>query len=204
MEASLNYDRLSDALARLGFSQNAAEYHGALCGALCVKPPEEIDPLRVLDGESPAAEGGDPEQLLRRFSGQSLEAFDSPELVFSPLLPDDEEDLTGRVQALSSWCEGFLYGISTGRPLNLKHCSPELKEIIKDFTEFTHAGLDEDPENELEETAYAELVEYIRVGAQLVYLELSRADVIEKDLLSSALAPGAAPAGEPVVTQKLH
>ena len=78
------------------------------------------------------------------------------------------------MEALSAWCEGFLYGISTGKALNLKQCSPELKEILKDFTDFTRAGMDEDSDVELEEGAYAELVEYIRVGAQLVYMELRR------------------------------
>ncbi len=169
------YDRLSEALLRLGFTQDAAEYHGALCGALCVKAPGEIDPLRVLDFAEPSAGAGEAEteaRALRELCGHALDTFNSVELIFSPLLPDDEEELTLRVRALSSWCEGFLYGLSTGAKLDMKQCSPEFKEIVRDFTDFTHAGVDEGQETELEETAYAELVEYIRVGAQLVYMEL--------------------------------
>lgn len=174
------YDRLSEALLRLGYTQDAAEYHGALCGALCVKTPAEIDPLQVLESvEKPAVEGeGEVEaRTLRDVCGHALDTFNSVELVFSPLLPDDEEELMLRVRALSSWCEGFLYGLSSGTPLDLKKCSAEFREIVRDFTEFTHAGVDEDQDSELEETAYAELVEYIRVGAQLIYMELQgRAD----------------------------
>lgn len=167
------YDRLSEALLRLGFTQDAAEYHGALCGALCVKTPAEIDPLRVLEPAEQVPDEGESEaRTLRELCGHALDTFNSVELIFSPLLPDDEEALALRVRALSSWCEGFLFGLSTGTPLDLKKCSPEFKEIVRDFTDFTHAGVDEGQETELEETAYAELVEYIRVGAQLVYMEL--------------------------------
>lgn len=180
MSESLRYDQLAEALSRLGYAQDAAEYHGALCGALCVRPAEAIDPLRVLEGGAPDAASAAPAtETLRELRGQSEAAFSGAQMGFSPLLPDDEEDLEHRVRALSAWCEGFLFGLTTGAPLNMKQCSPELKEIIKDFTDFTHAGISEGEDEEIEETAYAELVEYIRVGAQLIYLELHERDVAE-------------------------
>lgn len=174
MKESLRYDELADALARLGFPQDAAEYHGALCGALCVREPAEIDPLRLLEGARGA--GADAEaaatQALARLRGESADAFSAAEMAFAPLLPDDEEELARRVRALGAWCEGFLYGLASGKPLSMQSVSPEFKEIVHDFTEFTKAGVGEDEDVELEETAYAELVEYIRVGAQLIYMEL--------------------------------
>ncbi|MCI0749219.1 MAG: UPF0149 family protein [Nevskiales bacterium] len=177
MSDVLRYDRLAEALSSLGFTQEAAEYHGALCGALCVRPAEEIDPLDLLESTNTAGENtAGAEQVLRHLCGQSLAAFTDAGTVLSPLLPDDEESLPRRVRALSAWCEGFLYGISTGRPIEMKRCTPEFKEILRDFTEFTHAGVDDGENVELEETAYAELIEYIRVGAQLVYLELHACD----------------------------
>lgn len=173
MTEPLRYDELAEALSHLGFTQNPAEYHGALCGALCVREPAEIDPLRLLEtaAQSSDASAG-AAQALHRLRGESAHAFTDSELGFAPLLPDDQEDLPQRVRALSAWCEGFLFGLSSGRALAMKHCSPEFKEIVKDFTEFTRAGVSEDEDMELEETAYAELVEYIRVGAQLIFLEL--------------------------------
>ncbi len=55
--------------------------------------------------------------------------------------------------------------------LDLKKLSDEAREIIQDLTEFTQAAVgDEDPD--IEEGAYTELVEYVRVGAQLLYMEL--------------------------------
>ena len=172
MKESLRYDELADALARLGFKQEPAEYHGALCGALCVREPAEIDPLRLLEGGISGDSQAAPAQALHRLRGESVDAFTDSELGFAPLLPDDEEDLSRRVRALGAWCEGFLYGLASGKPLSMKSVSPEMKEIVSDFTEFTKAGVGDDEDEELEETAYAELVEYIRVGAQLIFMEL--------------------------------
>lgn len=182
MSEALHYDDLAEALARLGYAQDAAEYHGALCGALCVKPPEAIDPLGVLSRESggQAGEPGDA-QALRALCGQSIEALTGGEMRFTPLLPDDDEELAHRVRALSAWCEGFLLGLSSGKRLDMQQASAELKEIVRDFTEFTHAGVADDEDTELEETAYAELVEYIRVGAQLVFLEMHERNAATRD-----------------------
>ncbi|MGQ0587588.1 MAG: UPF0149 family protein [Gammaproteobacteria bacterium] len=172
MSETLRYDELAEALSRLGFTQDAAEYHGALCGALCVKEPVEIDLLKLLEGAKGAGDAAAAAQALTRLRSESANAFSDAELGFEPLLPDDEEELQKRVQALSAWCEGFLYGLASGKPLSMKSVSPEMKEIVSDFTEFTKAGVGDDEDTELEENAYAELVEYVRVGAQLIYLEL--------------------------------
>jgi uncharacterized protein YgfB (UPF0149 family) len=173
MSEPLRYDELAEALSHLGYTQDAAEYHGALCGALCVKQPAEIDPLRILESSGRTDDGtGGAAQALHRLRGESANSFTDAALGFVPLLPDDEEELPHRVRALSAWCEGFLYGLTSGKPLSMKQCSAEFKEIVSDFTEFTRAGVGEEEDAELEETAYAELVEYVRVGAQLIYLEL--------------------------------
>jgi uncharacterized protein len=173
MNEPLRYEQLTETLLRLGFSQDAAEFHGALCGALCVRSPDEIDPLRLLSAAgAPAADALDAEQTLRRLCGQSLEALNSSDMAFSLLLPGDEQALGERVRALSAWCEGFLFGLATRPGLNLKQCSGEAQEIIHDFTEFTRAMVFGGEDDEVEENAYTELVEYIRVGAQLVYMEL--------------------------------
>jgi uncharacterized protein len=172
MSDPVRYDELAEALTDLGFTQEAAEYHGALCGALCVKQPAEIDPLKVLEAPGRPDTNGTAAEALRRLRGEYANAFTDAALGFAPLLPDDDEELTDRVRALSAWCEGFLFGLASGQPLAMKDCSAEFKEIVNDFTEFTRAGIGDDEDAEVEETAYAELVEYVRVGAQLIYLEL--------------------------------
>jgi uncharacterized protein YgfB (UPF0149 family) len=94
---------------------------------------------------------------------------------FEPLLPDDESPLTLRADALSQWCQGFLYGLGSGTTPDPENVSIEAGEIIRDFTEITHVGVDANEENEENEVAYAEVVEFVRVGVQLLFAELAPA-----------------------------
>lgn len=174
MEPILPYSDLAAALEQLGSPEEASEYHGTLCGALCVQDASELDALGLIDADleeyTPDAEA---EALLQTLGRLTLQALTSTEMNFAPLLPGDEVPLEVRVQALTLWCQGFLYGLSSRRKIDLAACSEELREIVHDLAQFTQAGFDAGDNEEIEENAYAELVEYIRVGAQLVFLELN-------------------------------
>jgi len=163
------------ALARLGFSQEAAEYHGALCGSLCVQSADEIDLNHVVateDGHTPFGDAP-AHQALERLRDEAMQSLESTEATFAPLLPSDDLPLSDRTRALAEWCEGFLYGLASRGTLDLNATSPEVKEMVNDLVQFSRATTSHDDEDEeIEENAYAELVEYIRVGAQLIYLEL--------------------------------
>lgn len=163
---SLQYDRLQQVLSALGISQLADEYHGALCGMLCHGDPRPES--LVFDEINP---NPDAQADLARFASSVVKDIDRPE--FLPLLPDDDQSLDDRVQALANWCSGFLYGLGTGESLDIDRLSEEARELINDFTEISRAGLDGSGEgSEENERAYMELVEYVRVGAQLIYFEL--------------------------------
>lgn len=173
MQTPIQYTELREALASIGFADEAAEYHGTLCGALCVKQPEEIDVLALLEAsEQPPSVDAQTQTALKRLCQQALVALQDDNMAFAPLLPDDDTALIPRVQALAEWCEGFLFGLASRPGLDLNACSEDAREIIKDFAQFTKASVSDGEEVELEETAYTELVEYIRVGAQLIYMEL--------------------------------
>lgn len=173
MSQSLHYAELSAALAQHGYGEDAAQFHGMLCGALCVKPPQQIDlPQLLLEGNATEVEELEPHETLQKLCEQSARSLASAEMSFAPLLPDDDETLATRAQSLGAWCEGFLFGLSTGPQLDMKRCSAEMKEILRDLTQFTSAVLNDGDDHEIEENAYAELVEYLRVGVQLIFMEL--------------------------------
>ncbi len=171
MSSTQHYSELASVLSSLGYRDDAAAFHGALCGALCRQKPEEIDPVALLDDEeiqpSPQARAE-----LRQVCEQTVFALADMQTGFMPLLPEDDVGLGDRARSLGAWCEGFLYGLAGRIKLDLRQCTDEVREIVKDFTQFTRASLDAGDDLEVEEGAYAELVEYIRVGAQLVYMEL--------------------------------
>lgn len=174
MQNTIDYAPLNALLLNLGYEDDAAGYHGALCGALCVKPASEIDLIHLLDAgeDQPLQPDAQAQRELARLREQALLSLQDGETGFTPLLPDDEADLGLRIGALVAWCEGFLFGLASKSKLDLANYSDEAKEIIEDFAQFTRAGIGSDDDAELEEAAYAELVEYIRVGAQLIYMEL--------------------------------
>jgi len=74
-----------------------------------------------------------------------------------------------RVVALTA---GFLYGLGTGQISDLDALNGDVGEIVRDFTEISRATGDDADEDESNEQAYAELVEFIRVAAQVVFEEL--------------------------------
>ncbi len=170
----IDYRDLSQALRSLGFRLDAAEYHGALCGMLCVQdnPPDDLG----LDMDSPADSEQVPEarRQLRLLRASSLGHLCDPDSGFMPLLPDDDQDLNQRVEALAQWCDGFLYGLATKPALDLNQGSPELREIVNDLIQISRAGIEDEvePDENADENAYMELVEYVRAGVQLIFLEL--------------------------------
>lgn len=171
MSNPLHYADVAAVLARLGCDDDPSTFHGVLCGALCRQLPADIDPVELLgEGAGPIDAQGRGELLRLReaAAGALTDLHDG----FTPLLPEDTVELAQRAQALGAWCQGFLFGLAGRIKLELRDCSEEVREIVRDFTEFSGAALDAADDLEVEENAYAELVEYLRVGAQLVYMEL--------------------------------
>ena len=81
-----------------------------------------------------------------------------------------------RAAALAHWCEGFLHGLVSanhGDALKERLAAEPLADIIRDMLEITRAAVGDDDDGESEEVAYTELVEYLRVAAQLTYEELA-------------------------------
>ena len=113
--------------------------------------------------------------MLQNLYDSTVRRLAGNEADFAPLLPDDDRPLTERADALSQWCQGFLYGLGSGTTSDPGKVSIEAGEIIRDFTEITHVGVDADEENEENEVAYAEVVEFVRVGVQLLFAELAPA-----------------------------
>jgi uncharacterized protein len=94
---------------------------------------------------------------------------------FEPLLPSDAQPIEARTTALAEWCQGFLYGLGAGNIPDASRLPGEVGEIVRDFAEITRAGVDGAETEESNESAYAELVEFVRVGVQLLFEELSAA-----------------------------
>jgi uncharacterized protein YgfB (UPF0149 family) len=177
MPAPIAFDDVAQALAARGSTVHAAEAHGCLCGALCARrvylPTEWLEEV-VPD----APEGANPPALtetgpLAQLFAQSRIVLEAREMEFEPLLPAEDAPLAARVDALGAWAQGFLYGFGAAGPFQRGVLSGEVTEVLTDFAEVARAGGVGSDSAEVEESALAELVEFVRVGVQLIYDELA-------------------------------
>ena len=170
MSIQHDYAEIQRSLAHSHALSEPAEAHGQLAGALCALVPYRMeDWLAEILPEASLADGADP--ALQTLYDSTVAALAGGDMEFDLLIPGDDRPVEERTQALTSWCTGFLYGLGTsaGDPQRLPG---ELGEIVRDLTEITRADVDANDTQEANESALAELVEFVRVGVQLVFDEL--------------------------------
>jgi uncharacterized protein YgfB (UPF0149 family) len=170
------YDEFERVLRDARALPDPAEAHGTLAGALCSSRDYGLlEWVReILPDDSPEEEALR-SSVLQKVYDSMVRSLGGSDANFEPLLPDDESPLSERAGALSAWCQGFLYGLGSGNTADPSRVSAEAGEIIRDFTEITQVGVDAGDENEENENAFAEVVEFVRVGVQLLFVELAPA-----------------------------
>jgi uncharacterized protein YgfB (UPF0149 family) len=181
-----SYDDFERVLKDARALPEPSEAHGTLAGALCSSRDYGlIEWLHEILPEDSPDDQALQSSVLQNVYDAMVRTLSGVESDFHPLLPDDAVPLAQRADALSLWCQGFLYGLGSGSAADPSKVSTEAGEIIRDLTEITHVGVDAGDENEENEIAFAEVVEFVRVGVQLLFVEFAPARGQEP-------APGAA------------
>jgi uncharacterized protein YgfB (UPF0149 family) len=179
MGQEIDHDALEDALKRCGSTWDASQTHGLLSGRLAIAGADSgFDWLsQVLEGTDQAdALRIECEDMLAKLFEMTYRQLAERLSLFVPLLPDEADTTAMRATALAHWCEGFLHGLVAGKhgdDLRERLQAEPLVDIIRDMLQITRAAVDEDCDEESDEVAYTELVEYVRVAAQLAYEELA-------------------------------
>lgn len=180
MQSFPDIQELDELLFRGDAAFSATESHGALCGMLCAQGATDAAQwmLHVL------GEHDETSQILQTIGKKLLQIYqitteqmNDSDVEFELMLPDDDEPLEDRVEALGMWCQGFVYGLAAGGIKEDTELPEDSNEIIKDILEISRAGYVIDDEAELEagdddEEAFMEVCEYVRMGILLVYEEL--------------------------------
>jgi len=178
VESQVEHDQLEEALKRCGASWDAAQTHGLLSGRLAIAGADGgFDWLsQVLEGtDANDALRTECESLLNSLFETTYRQLAERQSEFEPLLPGDSDATAVRAAALARWCEGFLHGLVSAdhsEALKRKLAAEPVADIIRDMLEITRAVADDGSDAESDERAYAEIVEYLRVAAQLAYEEL--------------------------------
>jgi uncharacterized protein len=168
MKSLPSYEDITDAIALREEVVSAAELHGLFCGMHCAKPGLEANVClpEVFSNQEDPLDGYD-RALFTSLCDSARESLNSPDFSFYLFLPDDDEALIERAQALGEWCQGFLYGL--GAQVESTSWHGECEEILRHLVDI--AQLDADADGEEDEVAFMELSEFVRMGVQLIRSE---------------------------------
>lgn len=164
-----DYAVLAEVLGKAASRVEPAEAHGTLCGLSLAGVTARERWLSDVLGPADSRVGTEARQYLLELAEQAAAELERGDPEFEPLLPPDEAPLVDRAAALADWCGGFVYAAAIAHgSTDWTGTSTQAREALADLVEITKAGVDAEP-SEPDEQAYAELVEYVRVAAQLVF-----------------------------------
>jgi uncharacterized protein YgfB (UPF0149 family) len=175
-----DFDTLADLLVEEGLlTLSPAELHGLLCGQ--VAAGARFDPVtlfarigELLDLEPFSLE------LTRTGIMQlylaTLQQLQAPDFSFELVLPDDDQPLAGRADALGLWCSGFLSGFGLQERKGSQGLSIEGQETLRDLAQIVQITTAADAEAEEDENDLMEVQEYVRMAALLVFSECNEPD----------------------------
>lgn len=164
-----SYTEVMDELKKSPVKYNASQVHGLLCGLLC-SPSEQLHEKweKILFGEKHLKNKATLEQLFE-ITHQQLSEFS---FEFSLLLPGDDADINDRTEALGLWCQGFLTGLEHAK-IPIQHRKPsDITEALNDIIEISQVNFGDIADDEEDETAYFELVEYVRLAVLMIFQDL--------------------------------
>lgn len=169
----LHYETVQAAFAAAHLQLHASEIHGALTGMICGGFRfESNDYLTVINDMFNNGEGlpAEVKRIVKQVYGEVWQAVLEDSYSFQPLLPDDDESLAERTNAMTVWVQGFNLGFAMQKQ-QIASLTTDVQEVITDFSEIANLSteVEEDEENE---QAYYEVVEYVRISAMLVFAEL--------------------------------
>ena len=169
-DTAISFNDLQRVLTQSRALSDAAEAHGTLVGALCSTRLSLQDWLAEILPEGKAE--ADSKARFQAVFDSTCGSLGDGNLAFEPLLPEDDQPIVDRTAALGEWCQGFLYGLGSGAMPDPAALQNDAAEVLRDLTEITQVDVDPEDDSESNETAYAELVEFVRVGVQLIYAHL--------------------------------
>lgn len=162
-----SFERWSADLEQAFVMASAAELHGLISGLLSGGlSAQSKDFLAVLydflnDGQAlPHALKTDVQQLIEN----TARCLESGEYDFALLLPNDDDALAERLEAMVEWTQAFLVGFAV-QQTDLSLMSEDVREAIEQLTEVTKLDIatNDDSSAAENEDAYFMVLEHIRL-----------------------------------------
>lgn len=166
------YTQIEATLALASLELTPSEVHGTIIGAISnhLKTGMTPDLLKLIEPKADANDGRYAQlntMLYDMYRENSEILFNGGE-GFDMVLPDDDEPLGVQVEGIATWAKGYLLGLLYNDVFSIDQLPESGAEIARDLIEIAEAGAGDAPEDE-ESWALAELQEYVKVGAQLIF-----------------------------------
>ena len=164
---------------------DVSEFHGMVSGLICAgvgdDDVENWLPILFSDQYISEADYKPLENDVLSVYFQILRELNDTAFSYSVLLPDDDQPLEHRVEALGSWCRGFRRALIDYGEVNIGALSEYCAEFIVDVESFTDIEIDENETKEELDTAFLTIEEHLRVGVQLLYETVDIVQSIDKN-----------------------
>lgn len=170
MTKQITYTDLDRVLQELDAQMSASEVHGIISGMLCISSPKDSKVWKaslqdILACKPDATQWAIFTKLKNKIQSNLQQD------VGALMLPDDEVALTTRLQSLADWVNGFLSGVALVGMSAEDLANPVVKELVDDLSQIAKLSPSTDASEE-DEKNFAEIVEYVRIAMQNLYIEL--------------------------------
>jgi yecA family protein len=167
---------IQKALVKINSEADASEAHGMLCGMICATGKGDINMWmsQILGDQDPRdISVRQAQQMLMDLHDRTVQQITDGNYGLRLLLSADDIDMDHRIDELGDWCQGFLFGLTLSGVSDFEALPDETREIINDIIDISKAGYDAGEDEEENENAYTEIVEYIRIGVLVIFNELN-------------------------------
>lgn len=172
------FERWANVFAAHKAFSHPAELHGVLCGRLAagsrIEKQEWLSMVCEHMGlaENAMEESDELAPFMSNAYEQTLAQFQSSDMNFHLLLPDDDYAMEQRLEALVTWVRGFLEGMALAAGESLGQAPDEIRELIEDMVAISQLAEEEEGDDETEQQLL-EITEYVRLGALTVFTEFN-------------------------------
>ncbi len=176
------YDELTNLYARMGITAGASETHGIVTGLVCGGAARDSvrDALYLVAGSQrlPDNTAEAVSQILVELYDATVRSFNNDRFDYELVLPDDENSIVERIDAVAAWCQGFVLGLLQNEDISIEKLDEDSAEIVRDImaiaeVESLNEMVNDDGHAQSDEHSLTEIEQYLRVGAQLVFEELN-------------------------------